>query len=361
MRRSLTAAVASLALAAAPLVASPAQAGDSQEVIADGLVSPLSMAVAPDGTVYVAQNFAGMLTQVAPGGKQTTVYTDPHRSEVGAVSVAGDQVVFATTGGTRKHPTARLHLMTPGSKAKTLANLYGYEKRHNPDAKQKYGLMGLSKRCKHKVPRQALPYRGIVESHPYATAVRRNRTYVADAAGNAILRVGRKGRVHTVAVLPPTRVKITRKAKRAMHLPGCTVGKILRVEPVPTDVEIGPDGNLYVTSLPGGPEEPALGANGRVYRVNPADGSVHNMGGGLTSPVGLALTPTGDAYISMLFASTILKKPLVGSPSGFASVDFPGDVEYSNGYLYATATDLMNDGQSAPAGQVLRWAIAPPS
>ena len=35
----------------------------------------------------------------------------------------------------------------------------------------------------------------------------------------------------------------------------------------------GPDGRLYVTSLPGGPEDPSLGARGAIFRVTPSTGS----------------------------------------------------------------------------------------
>ena len=356
-------------MAATPLAASPAGAGipsGDPEIIADGLISPLSLAVASDGTVYVAQNFAGTLTQVAPGGETSDIYTDPVHSEVGAVSVDGDEVVFATTGETRRHrPTAKLRRITPGGDATTVANLFRHERRHNPDGDRTYGITHLTRACAARLPGQGVRrYKGVVESHPYATAVQGNGTYVADAAGNSILRVGTAhGRIRTIAVLPATRIKVTRKVRRALDLPRCTVGKTFRAEPVPTDVEIGPDGMLYVTSLPGGPEDPSLGANGRVYQVDPQDGSVTNMGGGLTSPVGLAIGPTGTAYISMLFASTILAKPLGGDPASFAAVDFPGDVEYSDGFVYATATDLTNpgDGTVPPAGKVLRWNVSAPS
>ena len=53
---------------------------------------------------------------------------------------------------------------------------------------------------------------------------------------------------------------------------------------MPTDIEVGPDGKLYVTSLPGGPEDGTLGANGRVLQVKPASGKVKTLVGGLISP-----------------------------------------------------------------------------
>ena len=62
--------------------------------------------------------------------------------------------------------------------------------------------------------------------------------------------------VSTVAALKPVKVKVTASRGRGHGLPSCTVGKKFAFEAVPTDVEVGPDGQLYVTSLPGGPEDP---------------------------------------------------------------------------------------------------------
>ena len=47
-------------------IANAAPAGDP-EVIAKGVPSPLSLAVAKDGSAYVTANFAGMLWHVAKG------------------------------------------------------------------------------------------------------------------------------------------------------------------------------------------------------------------------------------------------------------------------------------------------------
>ena len=202
------------------------------------------------------------------------------------------------------------------------------------------------------------PYKGIIESHPYATALGEGVTWVADAAGNSILAVTDAGATSTVAVLPPTKVKITRAMKKEFGLHKCVIGKIYRAEPVPTDVELGPDGNLYVTTLPGTPGEGL--PKGRIYQIDPATGDVTKEAGGLVSPVGLAISPTGTAYISQLFAGTILEVPLGGEPSVFAEVKFPGDVEFRAGHVYATKTDLTNDGSKPPKGKVLRWNTAAP-
>lgn len=351
--RATSTMVAAAAFTLLGTMLTPAQAA-VEETVADGLITPLSLAVSEDGTVYVSQNFVGVLTRVAPGGETSVVYENPDGSEVGAVSATGEDVTFATTGGTHRQPTADLWQISGEGDPVRLANLYRFEKQNNPDSVRRYGLRA-GERCLSKVPRFLRPYSGRVESHPYATALGEGVTYVADAAGNSILAVTDAG-VSAVASLPATKVTVTRKMKREFDLHKCVIGKTYRSEGVPTDVELGPDGNLYVTSLPGVPGEGL--PTGRIYKINPADGSLTKEADGLVSPVGLAISPTGTAYISQLFASTILEVPFGGEPTTFAEVPFPGDVEFRNGHVYATETDLTNEG-GPPDGKVLRWNVAP--
>lgn len=351
--RRTTIAVAASAFALVGSTMAPAQAADPV-VVADGLVTPLSVAVADNGTVYVAQNFAGMLTRVPTGGGDPeTVFTHPDGAEVGAVSATNAGAVFATTGGTPRRPKAHLWSVTGNADPVKLANLYRYEKQNNPDGDTRYGLRAR-KSCLKKVPAFVRPYRGIVESHPYATALGTGVTYVADAAGNSILAVADDGTISTVGTLPRTKIKVTRALKREFGLDKCVIGKTYRAEGVPTDVEIGPDGNLYVTSLPGVPGEGL--PTGRIYRFDPADGSRTKMMGGLVTPTGLAISPTGTAYVAQLFAGSILEIPLGGEPAVFAEVPFPGDVEFEGGTVYATETDLTNEGGD-PAGRVVSWPV----
>ncbi len=357
MRRRLLAtplAALSVALLATAL-ASPADAGQPQDEVIGGLVGPLSVAVDDDGTIYVSQNFAGVLTKQAPGGDPHTVFTAAHGGEVGAVSVQDHVVTFGTTTGSQTTHTGRLWQKAGNAPAALLLNTTNYETRHNPDGGTKYGVFRISKGCRDKAPKMLGKYYGEVDSHPYGSAMGDGVTYLADAGGNDILAITDEG-ASTVAVLPPTRIKITQDKQQAAGLPRCTRGAIFRAEPVPTDVEIGPDSNLYVTSLPGGPEDGSFGANGRVYRVVPATGAVTRLPGpGLVSPTGIAIAPDGTAYISMLFAGLVMKVPLGGSPSVFANVPFPGDVDWADGKLYVVRSDLTNDGSSPPNGAVLAF------
>ena len=362
MRRTPLVPVAVAALALVATAFAPAANAADPDTVADGLVSPLSLAVGDDGTVYVSQNFASVLTKVAPGGDATPIYADEAQREVGGVSVSGDVVTFTTTG----HHDSRVYTLTPngdGYDQAEIADTWAYEKAHNPDGGRTYGIGGLSASCKRAIPKDIRPfvvaYHGIKDSHPYSTAIAGDTTYVGDAAGNDVLAVTPTG-ISTVALLPAVKVKVSKQLRKGMHLPKCTQGKTFKGEPVPTDVEVGPDGNLYVTTLGGG-----LGESmpvGAVYQIVPGTGAVTEMASGLMSPVGIAIEPDGTSYVSLLFPGVIMKQPLGGAPEVFASVPFPGGIEVQDGAVYATEADLSNpgDGSVPPAGKVVTWPAGAP-
>jgi hypothetical protein len=166
--------------------------------------------------------------------------------------------------------------------------------------------------------------------------------YVGEAAGNDILRVTPNGTISTVAVLPPQPFVITADAAAANGLPDCTVGLTYNFEPVPTDVEVGPSGMLYVSLLPGGPEDPSLGARGAVYSVNPRTGATHKIAGGFAGASNLALGPDGTFYVSELFADDIAVVR-GGTTVDTIPLPAPAAVEYARGALYAS-TDVFGNG-----------------
>ena len=130
---------------------------------------------------------------------------------------------------------------------------------------------------------------------------------VADAGGNDLLKVDKApAHISTLAVLPPQPVTVTAQQAAALGAPDCLVGETYAFEPVPTDVEVGPGGRLWVTTLPGGPEDPSLGARGSLYSVGQGGRSTR-VATGFSGATNLALSGDGSAYVTELFGGKISK------------------------------------------------------
>ena len=360
-RRLLATAVATCALIGPGLLTgASATTTDRAEAdptpLAKRLVSPLSLAVAPDGTRYFSENFIGKLRVQKPGGLVNTLFKAKKGAEVGAVSESGGVVTFAVSRGNNEK--GKIKRIDANGRVTTLANTAAHERSDNPDQKYRYGFRGLSGSCKRSLPDFLQPssYRGIIETHPYATTTFGGVTYVADAGANAIFAISSAGDIRTVGAVPPAMVKVTRKGAAANGLPRCTVGKTYAFESVPTDVEVGPDGTLYITSLPGGPEDGSLGKQGRVLRMNPVTGGATEVAGGLASPTGLAVAANGDILVAELFRGRISRiDATTGIKSTYADVKMPGDVEIAGGKTYATRKVLTGLGpKGTPRGQVIQ-------
>ncbi|SMH45244.1 hypothetical protein SAMN06295885_2507 [Rathayibacter oskolensis] len=363
MNRRLVVVAAAAAAVTALGVAPAAQAAPSPLSFvsvtdrATGLFSPLSFAVDGGGTAYVAQNFAGLLTRVAPDGT-TSVAASAPGSEIGSVSVRGSTVYYSE--GVQEEGTALLKsVSTSGGAPVTLADLGAYEASANPDSVNTYGFVGLPSECAALVdPAVAGPasYSGVVDVHPYASAATSAGVYVADAAGNAILKVAPGGAVSTVAVLPATApVTITADLAAAFGFPSCTAGYGYSFEPVPTDIEVGPGGWLYVTSLPGGPEDASLGARGSVVKVNPATGEVRTVATGLISATGLAVDRyTGTIAVTELYGGpqgtgrVALVLPGASTPITGLAVTSPAAIELRSGALYVARNAFVLSPEGAP-------------
>jgi streptogramin lyase len=338
--------MALIALAAMALIlpaAAPAEAATVSAPIIDGLIGPLQLAVGSDGTVYVSQSFAGTLTAVGRKGTRDLVST-PGADIAGVAADGRGTVTFTTTGETASGPFAQVKRVLPTGQVRSLADVRAYEETVNPDQHNSYGFQGLTPECAAQVPVEigGEPYSGLIDAHPYSVAILPDGSrVVGDAGGNDVLRIAANGAISTVAVLPPSPYTITAEVAAGLGLPDCTVGSTYNFEPVPTDVELGPDGLLYVSSLPGGPEDSSLGARGAVYSVNLATGTVTKVASGFLGATNLAIAPNGTIYVAELFGNRISTvangsaKPLVDLPS-------PAGLEWANGKLYATVDVFAN-------------------
>jgi hypothetical protein len=351
--RRLLAATTAGVVSLAGLGVGPAAAAGIDEPIVDGLVGPLAIDIDPRGTTLVAETFRGAVSHVSTSGEVSEV-------------VLGEPVVAAAHGvaGNTVYTISNdqgslLKRQTRSGRQDVLADLLAYEQSTNPDQVNTYGLVGASQECvtawetlRQNTPPDAPPeaqlppavYTGadIAESNPYAIAVTATGTYVADAAANAILRVDRRGRVSTVAVLPPQ--PATPPAgffTESLGLPECE-GQTYVFEPVPTDVEVH-GRTLYVSTLPGGPEDPSLGARGSVYTVDRFTGTTTLVGGGLLGATDVAVSPNRTVYATELFANRVSQVTPSG-PITVAELPTPAALEWTRRQLIV-AYDVFDSGK----------------
>jgi hypothetical protein len=348
VRRLLTvlltafATVVVVAVSNAPSAAEVAAATPSAPIV-DGLAGPLQLAVGDDGTIYVSQSFAGKLTAVDKKGTTDLVST-PDAEIAGVAADGPGTVTFTTRGESEGEFFAEVRRILPNGTVRTLGDVGQYEATVNPDQVNSYGFQGLTPECAEQVPTEigGDPYPGIIDSHPYSVAILPDGSrVVADAAGNDIVRVAANGRISTIAVLPPQPFVVTAEVAAGIGLPECTVGTTYNFEPVPTDVELGPDGLVYVSSLPGGPEDASLGARGSVYSVDLATGHVAKVAGGFLTATNLAVAQDGTIYVAEMFGNRISTVSGAGAEP-FAEVPTPAALEWANGKLYATVDAFGN-------------------
>jgi DNA-binding beta-propeller fold protein YncE len=268
---------AALLLVAALVVPSAALAAGVPEF--DYATPVFGLAVAPDGSLLVADTGAGLIELRKGTGSQFLALPG-----VADVAPIGRGDMLALTGGGPDADSASLYRVSRGQ-FKKLANLADFEAANNPAG-------------------------GPVESNPFDVAVLSGgEALVADAAGNDLLVVNQRGGVDWVATFPSELVS-TSNARALVGcptpLPGfefaCGLPPMIPAEPVPTSVAIGPDGAYYVGELKGFPAP--TGAS-QVWRIEP--GTRHAecgsspactvVAGGFTSIVDLAFGPDGTLYV----------------------------------------------------------------
>jgi hypothetical protein len=372
-----------LGVAVAPAATAKGQDAHAKKgwsrTLSTDVVLPFGMAVS-NGKVYVADGAknavfrldGSSLTFLAAGLPNTAPEGQDPNSDVAGIDVADDGSYAYTTARTDAsgftHIDAQLIIKKAG-KPDVVADILAYERAKNPDQRNTYGLdagtdCADGRAWLGEVTGGAARYTGIVDSHPYAVASLGHGSWaVADAGANAIFKVSATGQVSTIAVLPPQRTTITQglldsavRDQQGNPVPAppfaqCLVGKSYGFEPVPTDVEVGPLGQFWVSTLPGGPEDPSLGARGSVYLVNPATGWSFRLATGFTSATNLAVTREGTVYVAELFAGKITKVTLWGAKSTFQTVVSPLSLEVDGRYVYAATAAVFGPG----GGQIIQY------
>jgi len=250
------------AAAIAALSAGPALA--QAPVVITGLSAPRGLTASGDSVLVAVQGDGSILRIAADGtvtpvaeGLRTAQQTDPD----GNPSTAGAAVAIETDAGVfyLSNVADCYCLMALGADGAStaLADLGAYEAEHNTDGLVVEGTPEL-------------------ESNPFdLVSDGADGFFVTDAAANAVLHVTADGTISPFYVFP----------RRANPLAGMVGAPDM--DPVPTGLERGPDGALYVTSMTGFPF-PEGGSV--VYRLEDTDGDGTANGQGEVTPFAEGLT-----------------------------------------------------------------------
>lgn len=370
VRSSVFAAVAVLVLAAA--ASAGAATAPKVTTVVSGLDNPRDLAFGPGGRLYVAEAGHGG-GECVPGGEEGTmcigftsgisrVDVKAHRSHrvvsglasiadetgsaatgVDGISLLGDGTMFGIMTGSRdvvpptglaaataaklKRQLGRLIRVTPSRRVRFVADVGHADFAWSADHKD-------------KVPGQ------FPDANPYGVLSLPGANWVVDAGSNTIDRIGRDGKVKVVAFVPNPPAS----------------------DAVPTCIDRGPDGALYIGELTGGGNAPGASI---VWRFAPRTHRLTQWATGLTAVTGCGFAPDGRFY-AVEFSTAGLDNAAPGtgaivrvrahgtSPETVVSdLNFPGGFAAGrDGSLYLSnwsVAPAQNGGQ--PSGEVLRVAL----
>ena len=327
------------------------------------VLAPLQLSVSRQYGVLVGDSGTSRLEQIRKGGALKTLVQGPQPGEISGVDVNryGDIAYTFSNYTTRK---TGLTILRKGHKPVT-ADLSAFEKKYNPDQVNHYGTTTTNTCAIDFLKTAGVPvsstgslyYPGVVDSHPYSVAAVHGGWVVGEAAGNDLLFVDTKGHIRVLAVLPPQPHVITAADAAALHAPSCVVGVRYDFEPVPTDVEVGPRGDLYVSTLPGGPEAPGFSPRGSVYRLSANAHHLRRLATGFDGATNLAVTSSGRVLVAELFGGRISTIEH-GRPARVLDVPGVASVEFYCHALYAGVTGPTDDqGNPTGNGKVIKISV----
>ena len=358
MRVRTTAVRAGIALVAAPLViglaaGQAAHASSDPVTLTTGVQAPFHMTVGNDGAIYIADGGLSQVLKLNPSSHHLGIAArGPQPGEVAGVAWNKANTTLAYTS--TAYATGKTSLTIRGQYSRVNVSMSGWESTVNPDAATHYGLRHPTQCQIDAFNSAGIPaqYTGDVDSHPYSVASVGTGWVVGDAAGNDLLKVSSSGRISTLTVFPAQPITLTADQVSALGLPDCVVGATYAFEAVPTSVTVGPDGMLYVTTLPGGPEDPSLGARGSLYQVDPSTGAYTRLAGRFLGATDVAVAPNGDAYVAELFSGQVTRI-VAGTHTRVTAAMVPGlvSVAFGNGHLYGGVLAPSDDeGNPVPGG-----------
>lgn len=348
-----------------------AATGPAFTVVARGLDNPRGLAFGPKGELYVAEagkggagpcvkspegggascyGPSGAVTRLWQGKQQRIITGLPSAADKGGkagpagANAGGPHDVsvdkkgnIAIVIGLGANPQDRAQLGIAGA---------GFGQLISVDAKGAWRSM--TDVSSHEVA--ANPDSGEIDSNPYAVLAEPNGGYViAEAGGNALLRVDAKGHISTLATFPD----------RMVTGPD---GKKMPMQAVPTSITRGSDGAYYVGELTGFPFPKGAA---QIYRVVPGQApTVYAKG--FTNIISLAFGRDGSLYVLEINKDGLLAAEKNGLAGALIRVAPDGmrTTVLSKGLVAPTGLAVGPDGKLyvstngvfAGKGQVIRIA-----
>jgi hypothetical protein len=229
--------------------------------------------------------------------------------------------------------SVRVHGDATSDEVTSTAYVSEQEYGHNPDAAMTYGTSS-KKSCVRDALGTDASYPGRLDTALPAIAAGADDWYVADRDGNTIYRLDQSGELSVLAVLAPVRVEVSKALAKSNGWPSCVVGTTVAFEAAPTEVEVAPDGSVYVAGLP----RLASGKQADrsvIYKINPKSGKTKRLSQRYAGSVDLAVGTGGRLFVARPEADkiSVIKK---GRSSTYVKLAEVESVETDErGRLYA--------------------------
>ena len=323
------------------------------------VLAPLQLSVSRKHGVLVGDAAASKLQQVLRGGNVRTIVSGPQPGEISGVDVNRHGDIAYTSSD---YKTGKTGLTIRSHGKSKFVDLSAFEKKYNPDRKvplrdDEHGQ--VRPRLPQGGPRGPAGRPTRASSTPTPMRSPRSRAAGWSRTRPATTCSSSTARVATSRSSPSclrSRTSITAADVKSLGAPDCLMGVTYNFEPVPTDVEVGRHGALYISTLPGGPEAPGF-SPAEVSTGSPATHHLRRLATGFNGATNLALTPSGRVLVAELFAgrmSTIAHgrpAPVINLP-GVASLEF-----YCHA-LYAGLTGPMDaEGNPTGNGKVVKISV----
>jgi len=344
--------VAALALCVMLLIAAPASAVEYKlSTVATGLDNPRDMAVGADGNLYLAEaghggsecvkgalgeeciGFTSGISKVDPwSGSHHRLVTDLFSTSepggfgatgVDGISIWGNRAFAVETGSTDALSSA----LSPGAHFKAswqVGRLGEFETNGHGRAVADVGHFDYqwSKAHKELVPEQ------FPDANPYAVLATQWGELVLDAASNTLDSVSPSGVVQVQTFIPNPPVS----------------------DAVPTCLDRGPDGAIYIGELTGAGNEPGAGI---VWRWTP--GHLTEWARGLTAVTGCGFAADGQFY-ALEFSTLGLIKAAPGTgalvrvpPHSTSPTTIVSGLSFPGGFAAAGHSVYFSNWSTAPA------------